>query len=72
MITDNTQVVINLLKGIDELIEKYEDQLKDLRKEAISMKENPDHGSTAFLTGRFGEIKIILENLKKLRDGGDK
>ena len=68
MIIDNT----DLLKGIDELIKKYEDQLKELRKEAISMQENPDHGSTAFLTGRFGEIKIILENLKQLRNGENK
>ena len=67
MITDNTQVVINLLKGIDELIEKYEH--RKAKNEHLFKDLDPDkHKANRFCTrGKILAYNSILRDLKELK-----
>ena len=68
MITDNTQVVINLLKGIDEITKKYEEKKDILESILDNTNENIHTEGIRYSTkAELNICKSILRDLKELK-----
>ena len=64
-VTDNTEVVINLLKGIDEITKKYEEK-KDILESFLNDPELSEQ-SKLLNCGELWMCKKILRDLKELK-----